>query len=66
MVETYHLGSGDHVVCPVEHPEAVYALKRHDGVQKALDEVGLKRYCCRGLFTGHVELIDKTGIYKKF
>jgi DNA-directed RNA polymerase subunit N (RpoN/RPB10) len=26
---------------------------------KALDEVGLKRPCCRALFLGHVELLRK-------
>ena len=28
------------VFTPVEFPDAVYATKRHKGVQKALDEVG--------------------------
>ncbi len=33
---------------------------------KALDEVGLKKYCCRAVFISHVELIDKTAAYRKF
>ncbi len=26
---------------------------------KAMDDVGLERYCCRRMFLGHVELIDE-------
>ena len=26
--------------------------------QKALDDVGLERYCCRRMLVGHVDLID--------
>lgn len=33
---------------------------------KILDELGLKRYCCRGLFLGHVDLIDTVSRFKKF
>ena len=42
MVEAAHLKAGDLVFTPVEFPDAVYATKRHEGVQKALDEVGAK------------------------
>ncbi len=42
MVATAHLGKGDLVFTPVEFPEAAYAVLRHEGVQKALDEVGAK------------------------
>lgn len=35
------LKKGDHVMCPVEHPAAVYAVKRYEGVKKALDEAGI-------------------------
>ena len=27
--------------------------------KKVLDDLGLKRYCCRGLFLGHVDLLKK-------
>lgn len=27
--------------------------------QKALDDVGLERYCCRRMFVAHVDLIDE-------
>ena len=33
--------------------------------KKVLDEIGLKRYCCRALFLGHVDLIDVVARYKK-
>lgn len=34
--------------------------------KKVLDELGLKRYCCRSQFLGHVELIDTASQFKKF
>jgi simple sugar transport system substrate-binding protein len=40
MVDTFHLGKGDKIFAPVEYPEATYAVKRLEGVKKALDEVG--------------------------
>ncbi|HVW91973.1 MAG TPA: substrate-binding domain-containing protein [Devosia sp.] len=42
LVQSAHLGKGDLVFTPVEFPDAVYATLRHEGVQKALDEVGAK------------------------
>ena len=33
--------------------------------KKALDDLGLKRYCCRALFLGHIDLINITAQYKK-
>jgi simple sugar transport system substrate-binding protein len=42
MVEAAHLKKGDLVFTPVEYPDAAYATLRHQGVQKALDEVGAK------------------------
>ena len=40
MVAAAHLKKGDLVFTPVEFPDAAYAALRHQGVQKALDEVG--------------------------
>ena len=40
MVDSFHLAKGDKVFAPVEYPEATYAVKRLEGVKKALDEVG--------------------------
>lgn len=31
---------------------------------KVLDELGLKRQCCRALFIGHVDLIKKVSRFK--
>ena len=33
---------------------------------KVMDELGLKKYCCRALFLGHVDLLGKVAEYKKF
>jgi simple sugar transport system substrate-binding protein len=40
MIEEAGIGEGDLVFTPVEAPEGNYAVQRHAGVQKALDEVG--------------------------
>jgi simple sugar transport system substrate-binding protein len=40
MIEEAGIGEGDLVFTPVEAPEGNYAVKRHEGVQKALVEVG--------------------------
>lgn len=52
---------------PVGHLWEEYneRLEKGDTKLKALDAVGLDRYCCRGLFLGHVELIDIAGEFKK-
>lgn len=34
--------------------------------KEVLDELGLKRYCCRALFLGHIDLIQTIAKYKKF
>ena len=34
--------------------------------KRVLDRLGLKRYCCRALFLGHVDAIDVIGKFKKF
>ncbi len=39
-------------------------LKKGKTPQEALDEVGLKRYCCRSLFLTHVDLIDDVAKFK--
>ena len=54
-IEVAGLKKGDHVVCPVEHPTAVYAAGRYSGVKKALDEVGCTSEV---LDTGAVSLGD--------
>lgn len=32
-------------------------------IKEALDAVGLKRFCCRGVIMSHVETIDTIGKY---
>ena len=34
--------------------------------KKVMDELGLKRYCCRASILGHVDLIDTAARFKKF
>jgi len=41
MVETAGLKSGDHVVCPVEDPDAFYGIERYRGIKDALDAAGV-------------------------
>jgi simple sugar transport system substrate-binding protein len=42
MIHDYNIKRGDLVFTPVEFPDAVYATLRHEGVQKALDEIGAR------------------------
>ena len=41
-------------------------VKKGEDSGKVLDKLGLERYCCRGIFIGHVDLIDITSQFKKF
>ncbi|MBI4438608.1 DNA-directed RNA polymerase subunit N [Candidatus Woesearchaeota archaeon] len=34
--------------------------------KKVMDELGLERYCCRAIFLGHIDLLDKVSQFKKF
>ena len=40
-------------------------VSKGESIKKVLDSLGLERYCCRGVFMGHVELIDTAGEFKK-
>ena len=33
--------------------------KEHEDSGKVLDSLGVKRYCCRRMFIGNIELIDE-------
>ena len=33
--------------------------------KKVMDDLGLKRYCCRAMFLGHIDLIDTVARFKK-
>ncbi|MDP3640545.1 MAG: DNA-directed RNA polymerase subunit N [Nanoarchaeota archaeon] len=52
---------------PVAHLWEEYKerLEKSESAKKALDALGLERYCCRGVFLGHVELIDMAAAFKK-
>ena len=41
-------------------------MKKGEDPKKVMDDLGLKRYCCRALFLGHVDLLEKVAQYKKF
>lgn len=40
-------------------------LAKGKSAKQVMDELGLTRYCCRGLFLGHVDLIDTVARFKK-
>jgi DNA-directed RNA polymerase subunit N len=39
-------------------------MKEGKNPEEALDELGVKRYCCRRMLLSHVELIDEIMKYK--
>lgn len=50
MISDGKIKSGDHVFCPVESPDQVYAVQRFAGVKQALDAIGAT---CEELGTGN-------------
>lgn len=53
---------------PVAHLWEKYKEKTSSGEErgKVMSELGLKRYCCRALFLGHVDTLDTIAKFKKF
>ena len=39
--------------------------EKGENAKQVLDDLGLQRYCCRGVMLGHVELIDTIARFKK-
>ena len=39
-------------------------VERGEPAKKVLDELGLKRYCCRQMFLGHVDLLKEIHQFK--
>ena len=39
-------------------------VKNGESSEKVLNELGLERYCCRALFLGHVDLLQKVAKFK--
>lgn len=52
---------------PVAHLWEEYKERTGKGEnpKEVLDKLGLKKYCCRALFMGHVDLIDDISRFKK-
>lgn len=52
---------------PVAHlwEEFQERVKKGENPKEALDKLGLKRYCCRALFLGHIDLIDIIAKFKR-
>ncbi|RLJ03039.1 MAG: DNA-directed RNA polymerase subunit N [Candidatus Aenigmatarchaeota archaeon] len=52
---------------PVGHLWERYQEMIRKGVKpkKALDDLGLERYCCRSLFLTHVDVIDDVMKFKR-
>lgn len=52
---------------PVAHLWEQYQerIKKGEDAKKVMDELGLKRYCCRALFLGHVDLSKQVGKFKR-
>jgi simple sugar transport system substrate-binding protein len=42
LVQEAHLKAGDHVVCPVEHPDAIYSIQQYEGIKKVFVPLGIK------------------------
>lgn len=47
------------------YEEFLEKVKKGDNPEKALDELGLKRYCCRRMIFTQADLIDKIAKYQK-
>ena len=52
---------------PIAHLWEEYKEKtaKKTDTKKVLDELGLKRYCCRAMFLGHVDLLEQIAEFKK-
>jgi DNA-directed RNA polymerase subunit N len=53
---------------PIGHHYEEYKERTEKGEdqKKVMDELGLKRYCCRGIILGQVDIIDTTAQFRKF
>nr|MBA4404701.1 DNA-directed RNA polymerase subunit N [Nanoarchaeum sp.] len=40
-------------------------VKAGEDPKKVMDELGLKRFCCRALFLGHIDLLEDIAKFKK-
>jgi len=53
---------------PIAHLWADYKKRVAAGedAKKVLDEIGLERYCCRGMFLGQTDTLELINKFKKF
>ena len=53
---------------PIAHLWGTFKQKTEKGEdsKKALDELGLERYCCRSMFLGQVDNLEIINKFKKF
>jgi DNA-directed RNA polymerase subunit N len=52
---------------PIGHLYEEYKERAEKGEDKGkiMTELGLKRYCCRGVFLGHVDTLETIARFKK-
>ena len=52
---------------PIAHLWEAYLERTSRGESKkaVLDDLCLSRYCCRAVFLGHVDLVDRVAKFKK-
>lgn len=53
---------------PIGHLWEEYAERTNEkgeNRKEVLDDLAVERYCCRGMFLGHVDLIDVVAQFKK-
>lgn len=51
---------------PIGHLWEKYKERiKSEDPKKVLDDLGVKRQCCRAMFLGHVDLIDTAAKFKK-
>ncbi|MFW6025142.1 MAG: DNA-directed RNA polymerase subunit N [Candidatus Woesearchaeota archaeon] len=53
---------------PIGHLWEEYAERtkeKGENKKEVLDDLNVERYCCRGMFLGHVDLIDVVAQFKK-
>ncbi len=46
-------------VVGAQYEDFVKRLEKKENPEKALDELGIERYCCRRTLFSHVELMDE-------
>jgi DNA-directed RNA polymerase subunit N len=53
---------------PIAHLRKEYEerVAKGENPGKVMDSLGIKRYCCRAMYLGHVDLLDTAAAFKKF